>query len=107
MDSDRWLLRRRMATQPTQGGRPPLGAVGVAAAQVRADDGLHSPETLGGSPLLLTLSVPDFNAAGRDMVALGGVVVIPIEDRPYGKREGRVHDLIGNLWVVSQDLDAA
>lgn len=38
------------------------------------------------------------------MVADGGTVIIPIEDRLYGKREGRVRDPLGHLWVVSQDL---
>jgi PhnB protein len=28
----------------------------------------------------------------------GAEVVIPIENRPYGKRQGRVKDPFGHLW---------
>jgi uncharacterized glyoxalase superfamily protein PhnB len=66
--------------------------------------GLLSPDKLGGSPLLLTLSVDDALATGDRMVEGGGQVIIPIEDRPYGKREGRVRDPFGHLWVISQQL---
>ncbi len=51
-----------------------------------------------------TLTVEDSSAVGAAMVADGGTVIIPIEDRPYGNREGRVRDPFGHLWVVSQDL---
>jgi PhnB protein len=40
------------------------------------------------------------------MVEGGGRLIIPIEDRPYGKREGRVQDPFGHLWVVSETLTA-
>jgi PhnB protein len=66
--------------------------------------GLLSPDKVGGSPLLLTLSVDDALATGDRMVEGGGQVIIPIEDRPYGKREGRVRDPFGHLWVISQQL---
>jgi PhnB protein len=31
-------------------------------------------------------------------------VVIPIQDRFYGKREGRVRDPFGHLWVLSRPI---
>jgi len=31
-------------------------------------------------------------------------VVVPIEDRPYGKREGRLRDPFGHLWILSQQI---
>jgi PhnB protein len=65
---------------------------------------LFSPRSLGGSPMLLTLTVDDALGVGKAMVEGGGQVIIPIEDRPYGKREGRVQDPFGHLWVVSQTL---
>lgn len=65
---------------------------------------LLSPDKLGGSPLLLTLTVDDALAAADRMVEGGGQVIIPIEDRPYGKREGRLRDPFGHLWVISQQL---
>lgn len=38
------------------------------------------------------------------MVKGGGTVIVSIEDRPWGKREGRIRDPFGHLWVISQDL---
>ena len=31
----------------------------------------------------------------------GAVVIVPIEDRPYGRCEGRVQDPFGHLWILS------
>ncbi|MGB3737416.1 MAG: VOC family protein [Ilumatobacter sp.] len=64
-----------------------------------------SPTHLGGSPLLLTITVTDADAIGDAMVKAGADVVIPIEDRYYGRREGRLRDTAGHLWIVSQHLE--
>jgi PhnB protein len=68
--------------------------------------GQVSPQTLGGTPILLSLEVDDADAVGEAMVKAGATVVIPIEDRFYGKREGRLCDPFGFLWIVSQKLAA-
>lgn len=81
-----------------------IGDSTLSLTQSRAEWGLQSPIALGGSPLLLTLSVADATAVGDAMVAGGGEGLIAIEDRPYGKRGGRVRDPFGHLWVVGQDL---
>lgn len=64
-----------------------------------------SPTHIGGSPLLLTLTVEDADAVGGAMVARGATIVIPIGDRFYGRREGRLRDPAGHLWIVSQHLE--
>ena len=64
-----------------------------------------SPTHLGGSPLLLTITVDDADAAGDAMIRAGGTVVIPIDDRYYGRREGRIQDPAGHLWIISQHLE--
>jgi len=64
-----------------------------------------SPTHLGGSPLLLTLTVDDADATGEAMINAGADVVIPIDDRYYGRREGRLRDPAGHLWIVSQHLE--
>jgi PhnB protein len=61
-----------------------------------------SPTQLGGSPLLLTLEVADADALGAVMVEAGADVVIPIDDQFYGRREGRLRDPFGHLWIISQ-----
>lgn len=36
------------------------------------------------------------------MEKAGAEIVIPIEDRYYGRREGRLRDPAGHLWIISQ-----
>jgi PhnB protein len=70
-------------------------------------DGVNvSPVSLGGSPLLLTLTVDDADASGAAMEQAGAQVVFPIDDRFYGRREGRLRDPFGHLWIVSQVIES-
>lgn len=83
-----------------------IGQHTVSLTQARREWGLDAPETLGGSPVLLTLTVTDASAVGTVMTDGGATVIVPIEDRPYGKREGRIRDPFGHLWIISQTLPA-
>ncbi len=64
------------------------------------------PRAFGGSPLLLTLSVEDPDAIAQAMIDEGGRALIPVDDRDYGFREGRIEDAFGHLWIVSKPLQA-
>jgi PhnB protein len=66
---------------------------------------LLGPVAIGGSPVLLHLTLPDPDAACARAVERGSTVVIPIADRPYGKREGRVRDPFGHLWILSRPIE--
>ena len=70
-------------------------------------DGGHnrSPLTIGGSALILTLVVEDADSVGEAFVAAGAEVIIPIADQYYGRREGRLRDPYGHLWIISQAGD--
>jgi len=65
----------------------------------------HAPTSLGGSPVILGLSVEDADAVGARMQRLGAKVVFPIADQFYGLREGRLVDPFGHVWIVSQVLE--
>ncbi len=60
-----------------------------------------SPTELGGSAVLLNLNISDPDDTATRMIQAGSEIVIPIQDRPYGKREGRVRDPFGHLWILS------
>ena len=81
-----------------------IGGGEVSMAEQVPDWGLLGPRALGGSAVLLHLTVADCDAVGGRMTEHGGEVVIPIADRPYGKREGRIRDPFGHLWIVSTHL---
>jgi PhnB protein len=60
-----------------------------------------SAETLGNSPVLLTLRVDDVDSFAARAVAAGMTVKIPIRDQFYGSREGTFVDPFGYSWSIS------
>lgn len=83
-----------------------IGNAVLSLTQSVTEWGLHDPLHLGGSPCLLHLSVDHPDEIASAFAANGGTIVIPIEDRPYGKREGRVCDPSGHLWILSKTIEA-
>lgn len=81
-----------------------LGSATLALAQSVEEWGWNDPVSVGGSPVLITANVSDPDSTADRMVQLGAELVIPVENRPYGKRQGRVKDPFGHLWVISGDL---
>lgn len=81
-----------------------LGDVAVSFVEEVPQWGWVSPLTLGGSPVLIQLDYENCDAVADRMIALGAEVVIAIENRAYGKREGRLRDPFGHLWILSQDI---
>ncbi len=63
------------------------------------------PGDLGGSPVLLTVRVADADATWAAMLDGGAEVVHPLADQFYGRREGRLRDPWGHLWILSQALN--
>ena len=81
--------------------------IGTTLVGVTEEDGAHnqSPTTVGGTPVILSLTVPDVDDAASRFIDAGGHVVIEIDDRPYGRRDGRLQDPFGHLWILGQELD--
>lgn len=63
------------------------------------DWGLVSPQS--SSPVLFRLTVSDARRASDRMLDAGARQLVPVEDRPYGRCEGRLQDPFGHLWIVS------
>lgn len=80
--------------------------LGTTLVGVAEEDGdlNRSPTAIGGTPVLLSLEVSDVDEAGARFLAAGGEEVIPIDDRPYGRRDGRLRDPFGHLWILGQPL---
>ncbi|MBY3217735.1 VOC family protein [Rhizobium laguerreae] len=81
-----------------------LGDYSIALSEEVPDWGWVSPMSLGGSPVLIQLDLEDCEMVAHKMLTEGAEVVIPIKDRPYGKREGRIRDPFGHLWILSQQV---
>lgn len=67
--------------------------------------GNRSPESIGGSPVIVHLYVEDVDALARQAVAAGAKVLIPVADRFYGDRSGRIADPFGHVWIISSHIE--
>jgi PhnB protein len=86
---------------------------GIPHAEIRIGDsviflteewpegGRFSPETLGNSPVMMSLTVPDVDKFFAHAIDAGAKSVIPVADQFYGHREGTLQDPFGYLWGVS------
>lgn len=84
-----------------------IGNSTISLTQAHEPYRLYPPQPATGSPVLLTLTVADASAVGAAMVKGGATIIVSIEDRPWGKREGRIQDPFGHLWLISQDILSA
>ena len=78
---------------------------GAAIAVKDADTGDPAPTSLGGSPVIMALDVPDADAVAEAMLRGGATVVYPVADQHYGQRGGRLADPFGHLWMISQTIE--
>ena len=60
-----------------------------------------SPQTLGGSPVLIHLYVDDVDGVFRRAVAAGATVERAVEDQFYGDRTGGITDPFGHRWYIA------
>ncbi len=63
--------------------------------------GFNSPESLGGSPVQISLQVEDVDAMARGAILAGASVVRPVANQFYGARSGHFRDPFGYTWVIS------
>jgi len=78
-----------------------IGNSPILVTEEWPEGGRFSPETLGNSPVIMALSVPDVDDFVSHAIGAGAKVVIPIADQFYGRREGTIQDPFGYSWSVS------
>lgn len=74
-------------------------------ADEHPDMGIHSPETIGGSPVHLMIYVEDVDAFCQKAVAEGLAVLRPIENQFYGDRSGQFKDPFGHVWSFATHVE--
>ena len=77
-----------------------IGEAGFMLADEHPEIGFVSPQTLGGTPVLLVLTVPDVDAFFTRAVTAGASVCKPVADQPYRRRSGQLVDPFGHRWDV-------
>jgi PhnB protein len=82
-----------------------IGNSSVYLSDEHPEFGAISPQTLGGSPVKMSLSVPDVDAVVARAVAAGGKIVRPVQDQFYGERSGQFEDPFGQVWMISTTIE--
>jgi PhnB protein len=92
----------------------PDGRVGHAEIQIgdsrllladeHSDIGARSPQHYGGSPITILLYVENVDAVFAQAVAAGARVDRPVQDQPYGDRNGGVVDPFGHRCFLAPHI---
>jgi PhnB protein len=96
--------------RPAPDGTVAHGLVSIGAAMVMIEGewpGIASspPPLDGSSPVVLYVYVPDVDATVERAVSAGAQVLMPVEDRFWGDRTGRIMDPAGHVWTVSTRVE--
>lgn len=59
-----------------------------------------SPQSLGGSPVMIVLTVENVDGLASQAVAAGAKLLRPVKDQEYGRRSGQLLDPYGHRWDV-------
>ena len=77
-----------------------IGTGGIMLADEHPDFGALSPVTIGGTPVLLHISVADADAVVAGAERAGAIVLRPVKEQMYGQRSGMIADPFGHHWVI-------
>lgn len=96
--------------RPGPDGTVAHGLVAIGGAMVMIESewpGMMSraPELDGSSPVVLYVYVEDVDDAVERAVAAGATVLMPVEDRFWGDRTGRIIDPSGHVWTISTRIE--
>ncbi|QDV35102.1 VOC family protein [Tautonia plasticadhaerens] len=69
------------------------------------DMGAHSPEALGGSPVVIHLSIADVDATFARAVAAGATPTMPPADMFWGDRFAKIKDPFGHCWSLASPIE--
>ena len=66
--------------------------------------GIHSPASIGGTAVVLSLDVADAEAVFAQAVAAGATIRQPLADMFWGDLHGQLDDPFGHRWNIGQHL---
>ena len=82
-----------------------IGSAIIMLADEHPDMGIHSPETIGGSPVHLMIYVEEVDGFTEKAVAEGLEVLRPVADQFYGDRSGQFKDPFGHIWAFATHIE--
>lgn len=81
-----------------------IGDSHIMLADEHSEIGARSPQHYGGTPVSILLYVEDVDAIFAQALAAGAKIDRPLEDQPYGDRNGGVVDPFGHRWFVATHI---
>ena len=63
-----------------------------------------SPQTLGGTSVILGLFVDDPDTMMANALTAGATELSPIQDYDYGYRQGNIRDPFGHHWTIEKSI---
>ncbi len=78
-----------------------IGDSSITLTEEWPEGGRFSAETLGGTPVQMSLVVEDVDAFAERAVAAGLKTILTIKNQFYGRREGSFVDPFGYTWNIS------
>ncbi len=78
-----------------------IGGGLIMLADEHPEMGFRSPDSLGGSPVVLHIYVEDVDAFCDRAVRAGATVIRAVADQFYGDRSGQLRDPFGHVWSVA------
>lgn len=82
-----------------------IGEAVLYLADEHPELNFFSPVTLGKSPVLLVLQVPDVDTLFAQAVAAGATEITPVKNQFYGERSGQIADPFGYHWWISTKIE--
>ncbi|HEU4551296.1 MAG TPA: VOC family protein [Chitinophaga sp.] len=79
-----------------------IGAAVLRMHEETGKDNHLSPETAGGTTVVMGLLVPDPDAVAAKAAAAGATIVSPVKDYEYGYRQGTIKDPFGHHWQIER-----
>ena len=82
-----------------------IGNSPVMLADEFPEEGFTSPETVGGSPVLLLVYVNDVDHTFERAIDLGAVEKKAVSDQFDGDRRGTLVDPFGHIWLLASRVE--
>ena len=82
-----------------------IGNAVIMLADECPERGARSPQTIGGTPVIIHLYVPNSDDVYAKAVAAGATNLRPVTNQFYGDRSGGFTDPFGHLWHVSTHIE--
>lgn len=82
-----------------------LGNSMFMLADESSESNARGPKTVGGTPVMLMIYVPDVDKTFAAAVAAGATVERPLANQFYGDRTGGVIDPFGHRWYIATHVE--